>query len=257
MNGQGQYNKKIDTLIDSNKFINLLMVDGKKSRAVQLFYDSLYIIKHKKLKKNLLISKSNQMKLIQIDPVDLNHNQRIGKGIINGVDSDLDFEKKTSSNLISSGNLDKINEIYKINKICKINEIYKSRVSIQTSGEITIPLNNNFTSNENKEMSSLLELVSIAIENVTPSVELKKVRRAGNTFLIPAILSQHKASTLAMRWIIESARKKQQGSSQNFSECLADEIYQAYLKQGKARQKRDELHTAAVSNRANIRYRWW
>lgn len=245
MNGQGQYNKKIDTLIDSNKFINLLMVDGKKSRAVQLFYDSLYIIKHKKIKKNLLISKSNQMKLIQIDPVDLNHNQRIGKGIINGVDSDLDFEKKTSSNLISSGNLD------------KINEIYKSRVSIQTSGEITIPLNNNFTSNENKEMSSLLELVSIAIENVTPSVELKKVRRAGNTFLIPAILSQHKASTLAMRWIIESARKKQQGSSQNFSECLADEIYQAYLKQGKARQKRDELHTAAVSNRANIRYRWW
>jgi small subunit ribosomal protein S7 len=100
-------------------------------------------------------------------------------------------------------------------------------------------------------------ILATAIKNVTPSVEVKKVRRAGNTFLIPAILSQHKAETLAMRWIIESARKKQRNSTQSFSECLADEIYQAFNKQGKARQKRDELHTIATQNRANIRFRWW
>jgi len=100
-------------------------------------------------------------------------------------------------------------------------------------------------------------ILATAIKNVTPSVEVKKVRRAGNTFLIPAILSQHKAETLAMRWIIESARKKQRNSTQSFAECLADEIYQAFNKQGKARQKRDELHTIATQNRANIRFRWW
>lgn len=102
-----------------------------------------------------------------------------------------------------------------------------------------------------------LEILAIAIRNVTPSVEVKKVRRAGNTFLIPAILSQHKAETLAMRWIIDSARKKQRNSTLSFAECLADEIYNAYNKQGKARQKRDELHNIATQNRANIRFRWW
>ncbi|KAL6766038.1 rms7 (mitochondrion) [Auxenochlorella protothecoides x Auxenochlorella symbiontica] len=222
MNGQKQYGTTRNTVINSNKFINLLMIDGKKSVAVQLFYDSLLILKHKKLKKNVF-SDQTPKDTVKMDKIHMNHNQRIGKGKINEV-----LEKG------------KINYIYEFNK--------------KALEEITIPLNNDSIS---IEMSSLLEVVSIAIENVTPSVELKKVRRAGNTFLIPAILSQHKADTLAMRWIIESARKKQQGSSQNFSECLADEIYQAYSKQGKARQKRDELHTAAITNRANIRYRWW
>ena len=42
-----------------------------------------------------------------------------------------------------------------------------------------------------------------------------------------------------------------------FSQCLADEIFDAFLKQGYARQKRDELHRLAEANRAYIRYRWW
>src|SRR6478752_3099868 len=62
-----------------------------------------------------------------------------------------------------------------------------------------------FISERNKANDGA-NILATAIKNVTPSVEVKKVRRAGNTFLIPAILSQHKAETLAMRWIIESAR---------------------------------------------------
>ena len=205
----------------TNKFINLLMIDGKKSIAVKLFYDSLFLLKHKKLKGKFkktafsTLSTAVFSDAMKDNSVHLDHNQRIGKQGLKL--SSVDNQNTSSLNSIKLNNDDSINV----------------------------------------EMSSLLEVLAIAIENVTPSVELKKVRRAGNTFLIPAILSQHKANTLAMRWIIDSARKKQQGSSQNFSECLADEIYQAYLKQGKARQKRDELHSAAITNRANIRYRWW
>lgn len=177
-----------------DKFINLLMIDGKKSVAARLVFDSLFFLKQKYLKED---SKKRMN--------------------FSSFQTEKTFNKvKTESIKSSSNNLENI-----------------------------------------KENLSVLDVLSIAIENVTPSVEVRKVRRAGNTFLIPAILSQHKANTLAMRWIIESARKKQQGSNQNFAECLADEIYQAYSKQGKARQKRDELHNIATQNRANIRFRWW
>nr|NP_042273.1 ribosomal protein S7 [Prototheca wickerhamii]P46745.1 RecName: Full=Small ribosomal subunit protein uS7m; AltName: Full=Ribosomal protein S7, mitochondrial [Prototheca wickerhamii]AAD12661.1 ribosomal protein S7 [Prototheca wickerhamii] len=200
-------------LENSNKFINLLMVDGKKSRAIRLFYDTLVLLKRKNLKEN-----SKKESLL---------------GIIGQLSP-----KNSIEDLVNNSN----------------------KLSNNSNEEIKIPLIDNSKSDDKSnllETISVLEVLSIALKNVTPSVELRKVRRAGNTFLIPAILSQHKANTLAIRWVIESAKKKQQNSKQNFAECLADEIYQAYLKQGKARQKRDELHSAAISNRANIRYRWW
>jgi small subunit ribosomal protein S7 len=104
---------------------------------------------------------------------------------------------------------------------------------------------------------SVLHFLSQAVENVTPSLEVRKVRVSGTTYLVPAILSKKRQETIAIRWIIESARKKQNNSILGFSECLADEIFDAYKKQGQARQKRDELHRLAEANRAYIRYRWW
>jgi small subunit ribosomal protein S7 len=104
---------------------------------------------------------------------------------------------------------------------------------------------------------SVLHFLSKAVENVTPSLEVRKVRVSGTTYLVPAILSKKRQQTTAIRWIIESAKKKQNKSNLSFSECLADEIFDAYKKQGQARQKRDELHRLAEANRAYIRYRWW
>jgi small subunit ribosomal protein S7 len=104
---------------------------------------------------------------------------------------------------------------------------------------------------------SVLHFLSKAVENVTPSLEVRKVRVSGTTYLVPAILSKKRQQTIAIRWLIESARNKQKKSNGGFSECLADEIFDAYKKQGQARQKRDELHRLAEANRAYIRYRWW
>ncbi len=104
---------------------------------------------------------------------------------------------------------------------------------------------------------SVLHFLSKAVENVTPSLEVRKVRVSGTTYLVPAILSKKRQETTAVRWIIESARKKKDKSKGDFSECLADEIFDAYKKQGQAHQKRDELHRLAEANRAYIRYRWW
>ena len=104
---------------------------------------------------------------------------------------------------------------------------------------------------------TLFHLLSKALENITPSVEVRKVRVAGSTYIVPAILSQKKQETLALKWIIESAKKRQKNSKLDFSTCLADEILEASRKSGQARQKRDELHRLAQMNRAYIRYRWW
>ena len=104
---------------------------------------------------------------------------------------------------------------------------------------------------------SVLYSLSQAVENVTPTLDVRKVRVAGTTYLVPSILSKKRQETLAIRWIIESAKKRKKNSNLKFSELLAEEVFEAAKKQGYARQKRDELHRLAEANRAYIRYRWW
>lgn len=104
---------------------------------------------------------------------------------------------------------------------------------------------------------TVLECVFQAIENVKPSVEVKKVRVAGNKYLVPAVLSKSKQETYAMKWIIEGTRRRKKTSRMSSAKILAEEILEASKKQGFAIQKRDELHRLAEANRAYIRYRWW
>lgn len=104
---------------------------------------------------------------------------------------------------------------------------------------------------------TVLRVISRALENITPSLEVRKVRVAGSTYIVPAVLSKKKQETLALKWLLESAKKRQKNSKGDFSSCLSDEILDASRKMGQARQKRDELHRLAQMNRAYIRYRWW
>jgi small subunit ribosomal protein S7 len=104
---------------------------------------------------------------------------------------------------------------------------------------------------------SIGEIVEQAITNCMPSLEVRKVRVAGSTYLVPAIIPKKKQEALAMRWIIEAAKIKKKKSKQSFAKCLAEEIFDAFSKQGSARTKRNELHRLAEANRAYIRYRWW
>lgn len=95
-----------------------------------------------------------------------------------------------------------------------------------------------------------------AIENVKPPLELRKVRKGGTTYQVPAIVSQKRQERLAIKWIIESAKKKNKKSN-SFSESLVTEILEAFNKTGRVRQRRDETLKIAEFNRAYTRYRWW
>ena len=103
----------------------------------------------------------------------------------------------------------------------------------------------------------LLLFLQTAIKNVQPSLEGRKCRVGGTTKIIPAIVSKKRGSYLAMRWIIESAKKRKRVSKTNFSQCLTEELLDAYQKCGRPRQRRDEYHKICQASRGYLRYRWW
>ncbi len=148
-----------------------------------------------------------------------------------------------------------INLIMKDGKKLKASKIFFTTILILKN-----KLKKDFEKKNQKEISvtiTLLGLISQALENITPSLEVRKVRVAGSTYLVPSILSKKKQETLALKWLLESAKKRKKNSNISFAACLADEILDASRKTGYARQKRDELHRVAQANRASLRYRWW
>jgi small subunit ribosomal protein S7 len=101
-------------------------------------------------------------------------------------------------------------------------------------------------------------LVEQAVSSVKPFVEVKKVRVAGTTYQVPAILEKDRQENFALKWILQSAFERQKKNpSQGLEYSLAFEIYEASKKQGQARQKRNELHKLAETHRAFAHFRWW
>ena len=96
-----------------------------------------------------------------------------------------------------------------------------------------------------------------AVENVKPTLELRRVRKGGTTYQVPAIVNQKRQERLAIKWIIESALKRKKKNKASFSNCLVKEIVEALNKTGQPRQRRDEQLKIAEYNRAYTRYRWW
>lgn len=97
-----------------------------------------------------------------------------------------------------------------------------------------------------------------SIENVKPIFEVRKVRIAGNTLLVPALIPFQRQENKALRWIIEGAKERKRKNSKSvFEDCLATEIIEAWEHHGYAKQKRDELHKIAEANRAFSHYKWW
>lgn len=104
---------------------------------------------------------------------------------------------------------------------------------------------------------SPIKILQQAVENIKPSVEIRKVRIAASTYQVPSTTPKKRQETLAIRWIIMSAQKTKENTKYPFAECLAQELVDAFLKQGQSRQRRDQLHGTAEMNRAFVRYKWW
>ncbi len=105
----------------------------------------------------------------------------------------------------------------------------------------------------NKKPGEPLETVEGALEKVSPMVEVKSRRVGGATYQVPVEVRPRRRSTLAMRWIIDAARKR---SEKSMPKRLAGELLDAVEERGSAVRKREETHRMAEANKAFSHYRW-
>ena len=98
-----------------------------------------------------------------------------------------------------------------------------------------------------------VEMLGLALENVKPSVEVKSRRVGGATYQVPIEVRQTRRDTLAMRWVIEAARKR---SEKSMAQRLANELMDAADNRGSAVKKREDTHRMAEANKAFSHYRW-
>jgi len=103
------------------------------------------------------------------------------------------------------------------------------------------------------ENTNSLELLQKAIDNVRPLLEIKPRRVGGATYQVPIEVKSDRGTSIAMRWLRDFARQKK---GRPMEEKLADEIMEAFKKQGSAMKKRDDMHRMAEANKAFAHYRW-
>ncbi|MGA9342646.1 MAG: 30S ribosomal protein S7 [Rhodanobacteraceae bacterium] len=98
-----------------------------------------------------------------------------------------------------------------------------------------------------------VELVEKALGNVAPAVEVKSRRVGGATYQVPVEVRSSRRMALAMRWVIDAARKRGENS---MPRKLAAELIEASESRGGAVKKREETHRMAEANKAFSHYRW-
>jgi small subunit ribosomal protein S7 len=98
-----------------------------------------------------------------------------------------------------------------------------------------------------------VDLVEKALNNVAPNVEVKSRRVGGATYQVPVEVRPQRRMTLAMRWVIESARKR---GEKSMPSRLAAELMEASENRGASVKKREETHRMAEANKAFAHYRW-
>ncbi len=98
-----------------------------------------------------------------------------------------------------------------------------------------------------------LNVVESALDNVAPAVEVKSRRVGGATYQVPVEVRPKRRQTLAMRWLIDAARKR---GEKSMPSRLAGELLDAMEERGSAVKKREDTHRMAEANKAFSHYRW-
>ena len=106
---------------------------------------------------------------------------------------------------------------------------------------------------ESKTRNDPLGMFRRAIENVRPRVEVKSRRVGGATYQVPVEVRPERATSLAMRWISQSARSR---PGKSMMDKLANEFIDAANERGEAFKKREDTHRMADANKAFSHYRW-
>lgn len=106
---------------------------------------------------------------------------------------------------------------------------------------------------EKKSGEEPVELFEQGLDKIRPMVEVKSRRVGGSTYQVPVEVRPARQTALAMRWLVEAARKR---SEKSMRERLAGEVMDALEGRGSAVKKREDVHRMAEANKAFSHYRW-
>ena len=106
---------------------------------------------------------------------------------------------------------------------------------------------------EDKLKRAPVEVFQEALDNVKPSVEVRSRRVGGATYQVPVEVRPERREALAIRWLIDAARKRNENTME---ERLAGELSDAVQSRGAAVKKREDTHKMAEANKAFSHYRW-
>jgi small subunit ribosomal protein S7 len=106
---------------------------------------------------------------------------------------------------------------------------------------------------EQKKGGDPMATLESALDHVRPLVEVKSRRVGGATYQVPVEVRPVRRDSLAMRWLIDAARKR---SEKSMVQRLANELMDAADQRGSAVKKREDTHRMAEANKAFAHYRW-
>jgi small subunit ribosomal protein S7 len=101
-----------------------------------------------------------------------------------------------------------------------------------------------------------LNVMRSAIDNAKPNMEVRSRRVGGAAYQVPSPVRGERKQSLAIRWIIDAARKRPNSQYHHFWQKLAAELMDAYQNQGGAVDKKNQAHKMADANKAFAHFRW-
>jgi len=109
---------------------------------------------------------------------------------------------------------------------------------------------------KNYENEEPVDVMRKAFDKVKPQMEVRSRRVGGGAYQVPMPVKGDRKEALAIRWIIEAARKRSNSQYHSFAEKLAAELIDALNDQGAAYTKKINTHKAADANKAFAHFRW-
>ena len=100
---------------------------------------------------------------------------------------------------------------------------------------------------------SPLDVFKKAIDNVSPSLEVRSRRVGGATYQVPVEVSRTRRQALSIRWVIANAKSR---AGRTMAERLTGELLDAFNNTGGAIRKKEDVHRMAEANKAFAHYRW-
>ena len=106
---------------------------------------------------------------------------------------------------------------------------------------------------QEKTNENPMDVFTKAMENITPSLEVKSRRVGGANYQVPVEVRADRAQALALRWLVNATRAR---GGKSMAEKLANEIIDASNETGATFKKKEDTHRMAEANKAYAHYRW-